>query len=60
MKKWTIEMCYGLNVSVEGIEAETYEEAVAKAQEMVEKDKTEYADISDLEFEAVTYFEDEE
>ena len=53
-------MCYGLNVSVEGIEAETYEEAVAKAQEMVEEYKTEYADISDLEFEAVTYFKNEE
>ena len=60
MKKWSIDMCYGLNVSVEGVEAETYEEAITKAREMVEDDKEEYADMSDLEFEAVIYIKEEE
>ena len=64
MKKYTVEMCYGLNVSVE-VEAETREEAIKVAQQMVDEDKSGFADIYDLEFEDVTYvsgdiFEEEE
>ena len=54
MKKYTVEMCYGLNVSVE-VEAETREEAIKVAQQMVDEDKSGFADIYDLEFEDVTY-----
>lgn len=55
--KYTVEMCYGLNVSVE-VEADTQVEAVAKAKSMVEEDKDEYANVQDLEFESVTYVSD--
>lgn len=55
MKKWTVEMCYGLNVSVEGVEAETREEAEEKAKRMVDANPSEYADVNDLEFEMTTY-----
>ena len=54
MKKYTVEMCYGLNVSVE-VEAKTREEAIKVAQQMVDEDKSGFADIYDLEFEDVTY-----
>ncbi len=55
MSKWTIEMCYGLNICVEGVEANSLEEAIKKAREMVEDDKGEYVDLSELEYECTTY-----
>lgn len=55
MGKWTIEMCYGLNVSVEGVEAETREEAEKIARQMVDENIEEYADMNGLEFEMTTY-----
>lgn len=57
--KYTVEMYYGLNVSVE-VEADTQEEAISKAQDMVEEDKSDYADVQDLEFEEVTFVSDDD
>ncbi len=48
-------MCYGLNICVEGVEANSLEEAIKKAREMVEDNRDEYVDLSELEYESTTY-----
>lgn len=55
MKKFTVEMCYGIGVSIEGIEAETQEEAIEKAKQLMEEDPGEYADLRELEFDSVNF-----
>lgn len=59
MKKWTVEMCYGVGVSIEGIEADTQEEAIEKAKALVEDDPGNYIDLAEAEFESLNYITEE-
>lgn len=57
--KYSVEMSYGLGVTVENIEANSREEAVEKAKKMVDEEVSIIdgmnIDIGDLEFDQVTY-----
>lgn len=55
MKKWTVEMCYAVGVTVDDIEAETQEEAVNKAKELMEECPEEFVDVDELQFESVNF-----
>lgn len=59
MKNWNIELAYGIGFTVIGIEADTKEEAIAKAREMVEEHTTiltrAHVDEGDLEYNACTF-----
>ncbi len=55
MKKWTVEMCYGVGVSIEGVEAETQEEAIEEAKRLMEEDPEEFVDMRELEFESLNF-----
>lgn len=59
MKKWDVELSYGIGFSVTGISAETREEAIKKARSLVEDEtmiiSTRTVDEGDLEFESVSY-----
>lgn len=55
MRKWTVEMSYWTNVTVEGISAKTEEEAIQKAKELMDKNPYEYADVDDLQFDEVNF-----
>ena len=59
MKKWDVELSYGIGVTVSGIQAETKEQAIKKAKRQVEKDVSVLTfgsiDEGGLEFNAVTY-----
>lgn len=62
MKKWDIEMTYGIGFSVCGVVAETQDEAIQKARHLVEQGTTvlpfdNSVDERDLEFEQVTYIQ---
>lgn len=59
MKKWDVELSYGIGFTVSGIQAETKEQAIKKAKRQVEKDVSVLTfgsiDEGGLEFNAVTY-----
>lgn len=58
MKKWDVELSYGIGFTVSGIYAETKEQAVKKAKRRVEKDVSVLTsgsiDEGGLEFEMAT------
>lgn len=60
MKKYTIEMCYSTNISVD-VEAEDKDGAVIIAKGIVSKEVNitdgQNTDAGELEFEAVTYID---
>lgn len=63
MKKWNIDMAYGLSISVSGIEAETRDEAIEKAKELVEKEVDintldEHVDAGSLEYDQCTFIKE--
>ena len=55
MKKWTVEMCYAVGVSIEGVEAETQEEAIERAKEFMEEDPLEFVDVDELKFKSLNF-----
>lgn len=62
MKKWSVEMSYGVGFTVTGIEAETKNQAIETAKEIIEDDVSivcgSHIDCSDLEFEQTTFVTD--
>lgn len=59
MKKFTVEMSYIVGVSLEDIEAETREEAIKKAKEIVKEKPHWYMDVGEAEFEQANYVQEE-
>lgn len=57
MKKWDVEMMYGINVSISRVEADTQAHAVQKAREMIRNREVDI-DPCDLNFEEVTYIKE--
>lgn len=60
MNKWSVELSYGIGFTVSNIQAETREEAIEKAKDLVEKGTTilpfdNSVDESGLEFDSVSY-----
>lgn len=54
MPLWNVDMIYATSVCVE-VEATTYDEAVERAKDMVDEYKSDYFDLSDVEFEELVY-----
>lgn len=64
MKKWDVEMSYGIGFTISGIEAETREEAIEAAQRAINEDVN-VSDISEhciecggFEFEQVNFVQE--
>lgn len=59
MNNWNVELAYGISFTVTGVNANTKEEAIAKAREMVEDHATilthAHVDEGDLEYNACTF-----
>ena len=54
MKKYIVEMAYGVNVSVV-VDAENDTDAISNAVKLVENNKSEYIDLDEVDFIDPTY-----
>ncbi len=60
-KKYDVELCCGIGFTVTGVEADTQEEAITKAKDMVLNDTNimtgPQVDAGDLEYDQCTYIQ---
>lgn len=55
MKEYSVEMCYGICVSMECIQANSEQEAVEIARKKFEEDPGAYASIVEVNFDSLNY-----